>query len=115
MMTLTKNIGLRMKGIRQASGIQQKQLAKKLGILPSLLSMYEQGKREPSISFIQNFSNNFNITLSQFFLFDDQNISKDINMGYSIVIKGLKDVLTQLEDENFKILKEKKIERIASS
>ena len=51
-MSLQIKIGLRLKGIRHEAGITQKLLANKLDIPPSLLSMYEKGKREPSISFL---------------------------------------------------------------
>ena len=101
-MTLLSTIGLRIKNIREKTGLKQKELAKILGILPSALSMYEQGKREPSISTIQKLSNHFNMSLSQFFMFEEIENSKDKNAGYSIIINGLREVLSNLENNNLK-------------
>ncbi len=101
-MSLLKNIGLRLKGIRQEAEIKQKDLAKALNILPSQLSMYEQGKREPTISFLNDFANFFHISLSQFFLFENINfVETDSNKEYSTVINNLKNILQTLENKNF--------------
>lgn len=103
-MLLTEHIGLRMKEIRLEAGFKQKDLAKVLNILPSQLSMYEQGKREPSISFLGSFTNYFNIRLSQFFIFDELDIPvTEINKEYTTLIKGLKNVLHNLENKNLQL------------
>lgn len=82
--------------------MKQKDLAKALNVLPSQLSMYEQGKREPTISFISDFSNYFNISLSQFFLFQSLNISEtENNKEFSTIINNIKTVLQTLENKNF--------------
>lgn len=70
-MDLLQCVGKRIKMIRFFSGIQQKKIAEQLGIQPPLLSMYENGKREPSLSFLKQFCDRFNITLSQFFALCD--------------------------------------------
>jgi transcriptional regulator with XRE-family HTH domain len=109
-MTFAEKTGNRLRDIRQKSGTKQKDLAKTLEIAPSLLSMYEQGKREPSITFVYKFTRFFNMTLSQFFTFDEIQVAqKDI--GYSVIIEGLKDVLTKLESQNLRSLKEDSFER----
>ena len=39
--------GARMATLRRAAGISQAQLAERLGVSPSAIGMYEQGRREP--------------------------------------------------------------------
>lgn len=41
--------GARMATLRRAAGISQAQLADRMGVSPSAIGMYEQGRREPSI------------------------------------------------------------------
>jgi len=77
-MDLKVRVGNRLRVVRTLSGYKQGEVAKELDVSASLLSMYEKGKREPSISFVSDFCNHHNIPLDQFFfglipLQDDQN------------------------------------------
>lgn len=67
-MSLTEQLGKRIKMIRIAAGIKQKDLAKTLSIPAPLLSMYEKGSREPSLSFLASFAAHFDLPLSQLFV-----------------------------------------------
>lgn len=49
-------LGKRLKMIRIAAEIKQKDLLNKLNISASLLSMYENGSRESSLNFLENFT-----------------------------------------------------------
>lgn len=93
-MDFLQQIGKRLKLIRTAAGYKQKDLAEKIEVQPALLSMYEQGKREPSLNFLRKFCNEFNFSLSQFFLFDedtpDNKFEKDS-------INTLNNLLVELE------------------
>lgn len=42
-------LGARIAALRKEAGLSQAQLAKQLGISPSAMGMYEQGRREPSM------------------------------------------------------------------
>lgn len=42
-------LGARIAALRKESGLSQAELAKQLGISPSAMGMYEQGRREPSM------------------------------------------------------------------
>lgn len=44
-----KRFGTRIKLLRQALGLKQEQLAEKLNLTPQALSVYESGRREPSL------------------------------------------------------------------
>ena len=97
-MDLLVKIGRRLKVIRSNSGLKQKDLANKLEIPPSLLSMYEQGKREPSIIFLAKFAKHFNINLSQLFAFidDEKNKSSEEPTVISLLTE-MKSILVSLE------------------
>lgn len=41
-------LGARIAALRRSQGMSQGQLAQKLGVSPSAVGMYEQGRREPS-------------------------------------------------------------------
>lgn len=55
--------GKRLKLIREEKGYTQEELAKVLGITRSRLSMYEQGKREPSFELQEAIADFFNVDL----------------------------------------------------
>ncbi|MBQ2604248.1 MAG: helix-turn-helix transcriptional regulator [Acutalibacteraceae bacterium] len=44
---MDNSFGIRLKALRTEKGYTQKALAEKLGISPSAVGMYEQGRREP--------------------------------------------------------------------
>lgn len=52
---ISKNPGVVMKKWRQLFSEKQREVAAKMGISPSVLSDYEQGKRSPGIRFVKKF------------------------------------------------------------
>lgn len=58
----------RIAALRKRAGMSQVMLAKKLRLSPSAIGMYEQGRREPSISILIALSKEFGVTLWQLFL-----------------------------------------------
>ena len=52
------------KSLRIREGINQNELAKKLGISRSAISMYENGKREPDISTLEQIADFFNVDMN---------------------------------------------------
>lgn len=63
------------KQLREAAGLTQGELAKKLGISRSAVGMYEQGKREPDFEDLENIADFFNVNLG--FLLGDSNECND--------------------------------------
>lgn len=85
--------------VRTIAGRKQTDVANKLSISPSLLSMFEKGRREPSISFLFEFCKHFNISLDQFFFGldnSDSNNSESHNI-YESIASELKNVVSNLE------------------
>lgn len=56
-----KEFAERLKKIRREQGYTQQQLADLLGISKSAISMYENGVREPELSFIQKMAGIFGV------------------------------------------------------
>lgn len=102
-MTPVKDLGTRLKMIRIYSGVKQKDLAEKLNIPASLLSLYEQGKREPSISFLNIFAENFDMSLSQLFSYQTMQDNKTDTESHSL-INRLQNLLTELEKDKLKLI-----------
>jgi transcriptional regulator with XRE-family HTH domain len=86
------NLGQAAKLIRTASGIKQKEIAKRLGVTPNYISMVENGKREPSISFLRELAVVFNVPVGLFFLWEET--KKRAAKGG---VNQLRDILAQLE------------------
>lgn len=55
-------LGARIAALRQGKGWSQAQLAGQLGISPSAVGMYEQGRREPSAALLVALARTFDVT-----------------------------------------------------
>ena len=58
-------IGGNIKNAREKAGLSQKELAKKMGVTPQTLSMYEKNRRNPKLSTIRKFAEAIGVTLSE--------------------------------------------------
>ena len=56
-------MGLRIAALRRTAGWSQAELARRLGISPSTVGMYEQGRREPDSQMLVALSSLFGVTL----------------------------------------------------
>ena len=56
-------LGPRIAALRREAGLSQAELAQKLGISPSAMGMYEQGRREPSIETVIALAKVFQVTI----------------------------------------------------
>ncbi len=52
----------KLKKLRQAMGLTQSEVARRLGISASTIGMYEQGRREPDLETMQKICKLYNIT-----------------------------------------------------
>lgn len=55
-------LGQRIAALRRHLGMSQAELAKKMGVSPSAVGMYEQGRREPSLDGVVVLSGIFGVT-----------------------------------------------------
>jgi len=55
-------LGARIAALRREAGLNQAQLAQQLGISPSAMGMYEQGRREPSMETVVAMARVFGVT-----------------------------------------------------
>lgn len=55
-------LGARIAALRRSRGMSQSQLAQELGVSPSAIGMYEQGRREPSAATVVALSKLFMVS-----------------------------------------------------
>ena len=53
-----------LKQLRNKAGMNQEQLAKRLGLSKSAISMYESGSREPSLEILEAIADIFNVDMN---------------------------------------------------
>ena len=56
-------LGARIAALRRKAGWNQGELARLLGVSPSAIGMYEQGRREPSTDLLVALARTFNVTV----------------------------------------------------
>ncbi len=86
-------LGNAIKLVRTATGIKQGVLAKKLNASANYLSLVENGKREPSISFLKRLAGALGVPVGIFFLWQEMNPVR----AEEPRIDHLRDLITRLE------------------
>lgn len=56
-------LGARIAALRREAGLSQAQLASRLGISPSTMGMYEQGRREPAANILIALGRELNVSV----------------------------------------------------
>ncbi|MBQ7884725.1 MAG: helix-turn-helix transcriptional regulator [Clostridia bacterium] len=69
---------LRLKELRQQRGLTQKEVAKVVNYSQNLISTWENGSHEPSISALITLANFFNVSVD-YLVKNDSNVPKEIN------------------------------------
>lgn len=64
------DIGQRLQAIRQARGLSQRELAKRVGVTNSTISLIEQNKVSPSVASLKKVLEGIPISLAEFFAAD---------------------------------------------
>lgn len=88
-------IGLKLKELREARGLNTKQLAELAECTPSLISQLERGKADPSISMLKKIARALNVNIVDFFM-------TEINQG-DVVTRPADRVDIQLKRWDAKI------------
>ncbi len=86
-------LGNAIKVVRTAAGIKQGALAKKLHVSANYLSLIENEKREPSISFLKRIAEALGVPVGIFFLWQEIDPTKAEESG----LDRLRELLTRLE------------------
>lgn len=66
----TAELGQRLRSLRQAAGLSQRALAKKVGVASATISLMEAGKISPSVGSLKRVLEGIPIGLSEFFAFE---------------------------------------------
>ena len=64
------DIGIRLQAVRKSKGLSQRELAKRVGVTNSTISLIEQNKVSPSISSLKKVLDGIPISLADFFTLD---------------------------------------------
>lgn len=64
------DIGVRLQAVRKAQGLSQRELAKRVGVTNSTISLIEQNRVSPSISSLKKVLDGIPISLADFFTLD---------------------------------------------
>ena len=65
------DIGVRLKLVRERFGLSQRELAKRVGVTNSTISLIEQNKNSPSVSSLKKVLDGIPMTLAEFFAQDE--------------------------------------------
>jgi len=72
-----KEIGQRIKGLRESSGLSQKEFSKKILSTQASVSYYEKGVKVPDPQFLLNISESFNCSVDWILTGEERGVIKD--------------------------------------
>jgi len=90
------SVGRTVKLLRTAAGLKQKNLADRLDVSPNYLSLVENDRREPSISFLRNLASEIGIPLGLLFLEIENDITELSPEERAILIR-IEELVFQLQ------------------
>ena len=64
---MTEQIGQRLRSVRKANGLSQRELAKRAGVTNSTISLIEQDRVSPSVSSLKKVLDGIPMTMAEFF------------------------------------------------
>lgn len=67
---MSEEVGKKLKAVRTAFGLSQRELAKRAGVTNGMISLIEQGRASPSVGSLQKILSAFPLTLAEFFTRD---------------------------------------------
>jgi transcriptional regulator with XRE-family HTH domain len=67
---MTVDVGKRLRGVRTAFGLSQRELAKRAGVTNGMISLIEQDRVSPSVGSLQKILAAFPMTMAEFFTRD---------------------------------------------
>src|SRR6202790_3964531 len=70
MHTMSLDVGVHLKAVRQMYGLSQRELAKRAGVTNGLISLIEQNRVSPSVSSLKKVLDGIPMPLAEFFTMD---------------------------------------------
>jgi XRE family transcriptional regulator, regulator of sulfur utilization len=89
-------IGKTIKFLRIAKGIKQGELAEKIKVSTNYISLVENDKREPSLSFIKELANVLDVPIGLLFLELDMS-KKEVSHQERDLLMKMRDLMMQIE------------------
>jgi transcriptional regulator with XRE-family HTH domain len=89
-------IGKTIKFLRMAKGLTQADVAEELHATPNYISLVENDKREPSLSFLKDLAKILDVPVGLFFLDSDMS-RKDITPQERALLMRIRDLMLQIE------------------
>ncbi len=90
------SVGRTIKLLRVAAGLDQKSLAERLDVTPNYLSLVENDKREPSLSFLRSLASEMRIPLGLIFLEIEEDMS-EMSVEEMALLMRIQDLVFQIE------------------
>lgn len=69
---MTTDVGARLKHVRQLQGLSQRELAKRVGVTNSTISLIEQNRVSPSVGSLKKLLDGLSISLADFFTSNEE-------------------------------------------
>lgn len=90
------SVGRTIKLLRVAAGLDQKNLAERLDVTPNYLSLVENDKREPSLSFLRSLASAMRIPLGLIFLEIEEDMS-EMSAEEMALLMRIQELVFQIE------------------
>ena len=90
------HVGNTVKFLRLSAGLTQSDLAGRLGVSANYVSLIENNKRDPSLSFLGRLSNEFGVPLGLLFLEVGSNHS-EVSREERALVMRIKDLILEIE------------------
>jgi transcriptional regulator with XRE-family HTH domain len=90
------SVGRTVKFLRIAEGLRQKELADRLDVSPNYLSLVENDKREPSLSFLRDLAGEMGVPLGLLFLEIDNDLG-EVSAEEKALLIRIKDLVFQIQ------------------
>ena len=97
---MIENLGLRLRRLREAKHLKQRQMAELLGVKESAVSLYESDQRNPPLETVVRYAAICNVS-TDFILGCNNRNMLDISSISSADIKYLNDTLDRLKELNY--------------
>ena len=95
---------IRIKNLREKSGLTQQQFAEKLNVSVSTIGMYEQGRREPDLDTLIKFSDILHTSILTLLGIEEKFHIKSIHID-----KVISELIDFIKNQDYVFLKDKKL------